>query len=184
MKRLIRNIILSSILVVALVSCNQGPSLQTYIVDHQEVNNFTSIDLPTSVVSFDESKLTDDQKQAYHSVKRLNFLGYRLKEGNQSEFDAEVAKVKDILNNKKYNELMRMGNNEDGKITVKYLGSETKIDELIVFGSANNQGFGILRVLGDDMQPDKMLKLIEAMKNADVDENQLQGFADFFKGFQ
>lgn len=181
MKKSIKNIILGCILVVALASCNQGPSLQTYFVDNQEVNNFTTIDLPVSVVSFDESKLTEEQKEAYHSVKRLNFLGYRLKDGNEAQYKSEIAKIKDILNNDKYHELMRMGNNEDGKLTIKYLGSETKIDELIVFGNANNQGFGILRVLGDDMQPDKMIKLIHAMKNADIDEDQLKGFADFFK---
>lgn len=182
MKKSIKNIIMSCILVVALVSCNQGPSLQTYFVDNQEVNNFTTIDLPTSVVSFDESKLTEAQKEAYHSIKRLNFLGYRLKEGNQAEYQQEITKINDILNNEKYHELIRMGNNKDGKLTIKYLGSDTKIEELIVFGNSNNQGFGILRVIGDDMQPDKMIKLINAMRDADVDEDQLKGFADFFKG--
>ncbi|MBT8394442.1 MAG: DUF4252 domain-containing protein, partial [Bacteroidia bacterium] len=74
-------VIIGSFLVTAFLSCNQGPTLQSYIVDNQETNNFTTIDLPTSVVSFDESKLTDDQKQAYESVKRLNFLGYSMKDG-------------------------------------------------------------------------------------------------------
>lgn len=183
MKRFVRNIVLGSLLVTVLMSCNQGPTLQSYIVDNQESNNFTTIDLPVSVVSFDESKLTADQKAAYHSVKRLNFLGYRLQKGNEAEYNAEMAEVKSILKDKKYHELMRMGNNEDGKIAIKYLGTEHQIDELIVFGNANNQGFGILRVLGDGMQPDKMVKLINALKNADVniDEGQLKGIADFFK---
>lgn len=181
MKRSIIKLITGCFLITALVSCNQGPSLQSYIVDNQETNNFTSIDLPTSVVSFDESKLTDDQKQAYKSVKRLNFLGYRMQEGNEAEFKAEVQKVKSILKDKKYKELMRMGNNEDGKVLIKYLGSETKIDELIVFGNANDQGFGILRVLGNNMQPKNMIKLVDAVQNADIDQDQLKGITDFFK---
>lgn len=181
MKRTITKILIGCLLITAFISCNQGPTLQSYYVDNQETNNFTTIDLPTSVVSFDEAKLTDDQKQAYKSVKRLNFLGYRLQEGNEAEFKAELAKVKSILNDNKYNELMRMGNNEEGKIVIKYLGSETKIDELIVFGNSNDQGFGIVRVLGKNMQPDKMMTLVDAMQNADIDEDQLKGITEFFK---
>ena len=181
MKRTITKIIIGCLLVTAFVSCNQGPTLQSYYVDNQETSNFTSIDLPTSVVSFDESQLTNDQKEAYNSVKRLSFLGYKLEEGNEVEFKAELAKVKTILKNDKYKELMRVGNNKDGKLIIKYLGSETKIDELIVFGNSNNQGFGIVRVLGKNMQPDKMMSLVEAMNKADIDENQLKGITEFFK---
>ncbi len=181
MKQSIIKLIVGSFLITAFISCNQGPTLQSYIVDNQETNNFTTIDLPTSVVSFDESKLTDDQKQAYKSVKRLNFLGYRMQDGNEAEYKAELQKVKSILKDKKYKELMRMGNNEDGKVLIKYLGSETKIEELIVFGNANDQGFGILRVLGKNMQPDNMVKLVDAMQNADIDEDQLKGITEFFQ---
>ena len=181
MKQSIIKLVIGSFLITAFISCNQGPTLQSYIVDNQETNNFTTIDLPTSVVSFDESKLTDDQKQAYKSVKRLNFLGYRMQDGNEAEYKAELQKVKSILKDKKYKELMRMGNNEDGKVLIKYLGSETKIEELIVFGNANDQGFGILRVLGKNMQPDNMVKLVDAMQNADIDEDQLKGITEFFQ---
>ncbi len=181
MKQSIIKLLIGSFLITAFISCNQGPTLQSYIVDNQETNNFTTIDLPTSVVSFDESKLTDDQKQAYKSVKRLNFLGYRMQDGNEAEYKAELQKVKSILKDKKYKELMRMGNNEDGKVLIKYLGSETKIEELIVFGNANDQGFGILRVLGKNMQPDNMVKLVDAMQNADIDEDQLKGITEFFQ---
>ncbi len=181
MKTPILKLIIGCFLITTIISCNQGPSLQSYFVDNQETNNFTTISLPTTVVSFDESKLTEDQKQAYNSVKRLNFLGYRMKEGNEVEYKAELQKVNSILKDKKYKELMRMGNNEDGKVIIKYLGNETKIDELIVFGNANDQGFGILRVLGKNMQPDNMVKLVDAMQNADIDEDQLKGITDFFK---
>lgn len=177
----ILKLIIGCFLITTIISCNQGPSLQSYFVDNQETNNFTTISLPTTVVSFDESKLTEDQKQAYNSVKRLNFLGYRMKEGNEVEYKGELQKVNSILKDKKYKELMRMGNNEDGKVIIKYLGNETKIDELIVFGNANDQGFGILRVLGKNMQPDNMVKLVDAMQNADIDEDQLKGITDFFK---
>lgn len=181
MQKSIKKILIGCFLVTVLVSCDQGPTLQSYFVDNQESNNFTNIELPTSVVSFDESKLTDDQKEAYNSVKRLNFLGYNLKEGNEAEYKAEISKVKNILKNEKYQELMRMGNKEDGSLMIKYLGSETEIDELIVFGTASDQGFGILRILGKNMEPAKMVKLMDAMKNAEIDEDQLKGITEFFR---
>ena len=181
MIQLIKKFVVGLFLIAAVTGCNQGPTLQSYIVDNQETSNFTTIDLPTSVVSFDQSQLTEDQKQAYNSVKRLNFLGYKLDEGNESEYKTELEKVRSILKNDRYKELMRMGNNEDGKVLIKYLGSETKIDELIVFGNMNDQGFGILRVLGKNMQPSNMVKLIDAMQKADIDEDQLKGITEFFQ---
>ena len=181
MKRTITKIILGCLLITAFIGCNQGPTLQSYYVDNQETNNFTTIDLPTNVVGFDEAKLSEDQKEAYKSVKRLSFLGYKLEKGNEAEFKTELAKIKTILKDDKYQELIRLGNNEDGKVIIKYLGSEEKIDELIVFGNANNQGFGIVRVLGNNMQPDKMLTLVDAMQNADINEDKLKGIAEFFK---
>ena len=181
MKRTITKIVLGCLLITVFIGCNQGPTLQSYYVDNQETNNFTTIDLPTTVVSFDEAKLNEDQKEAYKSVKRLSFLGYKLEKGNEDEFKAELAKVKTILKDDNYHELMRMGNNNDGKFIIKYLGSEEKIEELIVFGNANDQGFGIVRVLGKNMRPDKMLTLVDAMQNADINEDKLKGILEFFK---
>ncbi len=181
MQKSITKIIIGCFLIATFISCNQGPTLQSYYVDNQETSNFTSIDLPTNVVSFDESKLTDEQKEAYESVKRLSFLGYKLEEGNEAEYKSELAKVKTILNSDNYHELMRAGNSKDGKFVVKYLGSETKIDELIVFGNANDQGFGIIRVLGKNMEPKKMMTLMNALQNADFNEDQLNGITEYFK---
>lgn len=181
MKTSIKKIIVGCVMITAFIGCNQAPTLQSYYVDNQETNNFTSIDLPTSVVSFDETQLTKEQIEAYNSVKRLSFLGYKLDKGNESEFKTELAKVKTILKDDKYKELMRLGNNKDGKLVIKYLGSETQIDELIVFGNSSDQGFGIVRVLGNNMEPAKMISLIDALNKADIDEEQLKRITEFFE---
>src|SRR5690554_7201088 len=62
---------------IMLVSCNNGESLQTYFVDNQETPDFISADIPTTIVELDQTTLTEDQKEAYNSVKRLNFLGFK-----------------------------------------------------------------------------------------------------------
>ena len=180
MQRTIKHIVFVFLLTVVMVSCNDGKSLQTYFVENQETSNFISQDIPISMVKIDDSKFTDEQKEAYNSVKRLNFLGYRV-DGTEAEtFKAELAKVKTILNDEKYNDLMEFSD-KGNKIIVKYIGTDDDADEVVVFGSAKEYGFGIVRVLGDDMNPDKMVTLVSAMQSANVDENQIQDFMNFFK---
>src|SRR5690606_29185860 len=89
-----------------LVGCNDGMSMQRYFVDHQESKNFLAQDVPISMLNIDESTLTEDQKEAYKSVDRLNFLGYKMDSTNVDAFNSELATVKTILKNKKYNELI------------------------------------------------------------------------------
>jgi len=177
----IKTIITALILVVTLSSCNQGETLQSYYVMNQETPDFMSVDIPTSFVNLDKVTLTDEQTEAYESVDKLNMLAFELKEDNKEVYQAELAKVKTILANPKYEELFRGGNSTDGKIIIKYIGTDTSIDELIVFANSKEKGFGIVRVLGDDMEPAKIMTLGDALKDADFDDKQLQGFSDFFK---
>lgn len=180
MKQSVKNIVLAVFITFVLVRCNNGATLQRYFVDNQESGNFTAVDLPISIVNLDESKLTETQKEAYHSVKRLNFLGYKLDENNVESFNTELAKVKTILKDKKYNDLIEF-NDKQAKVIVKYLGDDENADEFVVFASSKDMGFGIVRVLGDHMSPEKMMTLVDAMKNSDIDASQLGGIMDFFK---
>lgn len=180
MQRTITYIVLSVLTAAMLISCNNGESLQGYFVDNQETTNFSSVDVPTTIVNFDEETLTKDQQEAYNSVKRLNFLGYKVKDNNVSDYNAEVTKVKRILNNEKYIDLIEF-NDKGAKVIVKYLGDEDVADELIVFASSKDVGFGIVRVLGNDMNPEKMATLVDAVQKADIDASQLDGIMDFFK---
>lgn len=181
MTSLIKHIVVMVILVTTLFSCDQNPSLQTYFVDHQEKSNFLSVDVPLSMLKIDENKLTDDQKEAYKSVQKLNMLAYKKDSVNSSDFNAEYAKVKTILDDKKYTELMRGGNSTDGKFMVKYLGEDDDIDEFILFGSSNDMGFAVVRVLGNDMDPNKLMKLSTVLQQGDFDDAQLNQVIDFFK---
>src|SRR5690606_8328980 len=108
---------------IMLVSCNNGESLQTYFVDNQETPDFISADIPTTIVELDQTTLTEDQKEAYNSVKRLNFLGFKLTENNHDVYAQELSKVTSILNDTKYMELMEF-NDRAAKVVVKYIGDD------------------------------------------------------------
>src|SRR5210317_1998704 len=106
----IKNLITMMVLVVTLTSCNQNPSLQTYFVDNELKPGFTSIDIPTSFLNIEETVLTEEQKEAYNSIDKLNMLAFVVSETNKAEYEVELSKVKDILKDTKYQELMRGGN--------------------------------------------------------------------------
>ena len=42
-------------------------------------------------------------------------------------------------------------------------------------------GFGIVRILGNNMRPEQMATLVDAVQNADFDASQFQEITDFFK---
>ncbi|WP_299100789.1 DUF4252 domain-containing protein [uncultured Winogradskyella sp.] len=169
------------LLITAFTSCNQGPTLQTYYVDNEEKAGFASFDVPTSFINVESVDMTEEQKEAYNSVDKLNVLTYMKEDTDSEVYKLELEKVKTILENPKYEELMRGGNSKDGKFVVKFLGDVERIDELIVFGSANNKGFMIARVLGDDMQPGELMKLGSVLEKANYDSTDLVGLKEFFK---
>lgn len=180
MQRIIKYILCTVLTTVFLVSCGDGVSLQRYYVDHQEAKSFITQDIPISMVKIDKSGFTEAQQEAYESVNKLNFLGYKADEGNTETYKAELEKVKTILKADKYTDLMEFSD-KGRKIVVKYIGDDEVADEVIVFGSAKEMGFGIIRILGDNMNPEKMGVLVHSLQNANVDENQIQDIMNFFK---
>ena len=169
------------LLVVAYTSCNQGPTLQTYFVDNQVKPGFLSVDAPISLLNIEEVNLTEEQKEAYESIDKLNILAYRLDNRNMAEYDAELANVKTILKNPKYEELMRGGNSVDGRFMVMFLGDVDNVDELILFGNAKDKGFVVARVLGNDMNAGKIMSLQSVLKDMDFENANLKGITDFIK---
>jgi len=172
---------MSLFIVVALTSCNYGETLQGYYVTNQETPNFISVDIPVSLVSVDNIELTNDQQDAYDSIDKLNMLGYTIGEDNQEEYKVELSKVQTLLKDDKYQELFRGGNSTDGKVNIKYIGDDDSIDELIIFGSANDRGFAIIRVLGDNMEPAKIIKLGDIVGELSSSETSVNDFMKFFE---
>ena len=169
------------LLVAAFTSCNQGTTLQNYYVDNELKPDFTSFDVPTSFINVENIEMTDEQREAYESVNKLNVLTYIEEDTNAEDYKLELEKIKIILKNPKYEELMRGGNSTDGKFVVKFLGDIESIDELIIFGNANNRGFMIARILGDNMNASKLMSLSSVLENAKFEDTDLNGLTDFFK---
>ncbi len=173
--------ILSGFLVLLIVSCSSNQSLQEYYVSSSENPNFISLDVPASILNLQSDKLTDSQKEGLASLRKLNILAFRATEENQSDFQIERNKVSSILGNSKYQELMKL-NSKYGKGTIKYLGDEEAIDEVVIYGSMDDKGFAIIRVLGNNMNPAHLVQLMGAIQNSDLDTAQFGEIGDFLKG--
>lgn len=175
-------IVLSILFVSAgFVSCNNEPSLQEYYIEKQSSSEFISLDLPASIVSLNEDS-SEETKEAMASIKKLNILAYKLNDSINDKYLTEFKKVKEILKNEKYNELIRMNHN-GANIIIKYLGTEEAIDEFIVLASDKNKGFALARVLGNKMNPEKIMKLAKNINEFDNDNeafSQIEGLLNEF----
>jgi len=164
-----------------LASCNSTPSLQKYFVDSKENNEFISVDLPANILQLKDTEVSDDIKQTLETIKKVNFLALQLTETNAALVDSEKEKVKAILKNPKFKQLMRL-NIGKGNVSVNYLGEEDAIDEVVIFGSDKEKGFALVRVIGENMNPADIFKLSQEIK-LDGDSNefkQLEGLLGSF----
>ena len=127
----------------------------------------------------DKIELSKDQQQAIDSIDKLNMLAYSLKDGTEDEFNTELAIIKTILKAEKYNELMRGGNKTEGKVYIKYIGEDSEIDELIIFGFSTDNGFAVIRVLGDDMELSKIMELENIVDQLDTENANVEDFMKF-----
>ena len=171
MKSQLRSILTILTLALFFVSCKDENSIQTYFVDHKEQPEFLSLDL--------SAKMTE-QKEAYNSVKKLDVLAYRVNDGDIVAYEQELQKAKKVLNNDKYEELMEF---KDNGISFKIstIGNENTVDEFLVLANSKEMGFTFVRVIGDEMKPEQLVKLITELQHADVDNNQLNQLFNYFK---
>ncbi len=179
MKTMIRTFVLATI--ILLSSCASQQSLQEYYVDNQENPNFIALDIPASILQMEEVELSDVQKEAVESLRKFNLLAFRKTSENVSEYKAEKAKVKEILKNEDFVELMKI-NSSYGKGVIKYLGEDDAIDEVIIYGDNKDQGFALIRVLGKDMNPGHVIHLMQAIQKSDYKGEGLGEIGKFLKG--
>ncbi|HET8737207.1 MAG TPA: DUF4252 domain-containing protein [Pricia sp.] len=168
-------------LLLLLVACSSTQSLQEYYVDSSENPNFLSVDLPVSLLNMEKVDLTTEQRSALESLRKLNLLAFKKTAGNTAEFQSEKAKVKAILKNGKFTELMKM-NTSYGRATITYLGDDDAIDEVVIYGDSDDKGFMLVRILGDNMNPAHMVQFLQALDKSDYNGEGLAQFGEFLKG--
>lgn len=165
---------------LGLVSCNNETSLQEYYVEHQNDRQYLAFDIPASLLTGDNSSLSAEHKATLETIRKVNILGFPKKEDNEAKYEEEKEKLSQILKAEKYKQLMRYGGN-NRKAELYYLGEEDAIDEIIVFGSDDEKGFGIARVTGDDMNPEDIIRLFKSFEKGELNIDGLPDLDGVFK---
>lgn len=168
------------LLSLGLVSCENETSLQEFYVENQNDKQYLAFDIPASLLTGENSRLTPEQRATLETIRKVNILGFPKKADNEAAFEQEQEKLSNILKSDKYNLLMKYGGG-NRKAELYYMGEEDAIDELIVFGSDEEKGFGIARVTGDDMNPEAIIRLFKSMEKGELDIQGLQNLNTMFK---
>ncbi|MFY0604335.1 MAG: DUF4252 domain-containing protein [Flavobacteriaceae bacterium] len=160
MKRL--TTVLSLMIVALLMTSCKNNSLQGYLVESQEKQGFITVDLPVSFLELKDQDVSDDVKETVKSIKKINVVGLPYK-NNEDAYEVEKEKLTKILSGDNYKSLMRM-NARGMKVNIYYTGDSDSIDEVIAFGYSKEAGVGIARLLGDNMNPAKIMEMMQSIK--------------------
>lgn len=176
---LVKYVIGISLAALTLFSCNNEQSLQRYLVDRQDDDSFLKIDIAASLLQTDSNSLSQEEKDILETVKKINVVAFPLNGENDAQYEGKKQELKDIISQDKYKTLMKFGSNSKGA-TLKYLGEEDAISEIIVFASDDEKGFALFRLLGDNMRPDQMIKLMNSIEKGDLDVSKLSSIGGLF----
>lgn len=175
------NIFTSALLaLLTLVSCNSNPSLQRYFVENTDNKDFISLDVSPDILNLEKTKLSAEQNEALKSFDKMNILAFKANATNQAQFETERAKVKAILKDPKYQELMKFGSGKDGA-SISYVGADDNIEEFVVFANRKENGFAVVRVLGKNMNPNNIMTLMSVLKESKINMEQLKPLQELIK---
>jgi len=154
---------------ILLISCDQRPTLQSYYVEKMEDSSFLIVNLPFELKDLFKNDLTPEETKVIANVEKLNLLIFRLKKGEELKYQRELSQIKSILENKKYHALMDFKAFNKGQGRLMFEGETDRIKEGIVFLNSTKMGFGVLRILGSDINPTALMKLAKK-----INPNQLK----------
>jgi|SaaInl0LU_22_DNA_1037365.scaffolds.fasta_scaffold30232_2 hypothetical protein len=169
-------LILASSLSV-LLSCQKQESLQSYFVSHQESPGFVQLDLPVSTFLTDDLDLSDREKEAWNSVRRLNMLAFVVDDTLNSA-NTEYKTVEQILKSSEYEQLLQM-KSEEFRSSVFSKGSEDKIDEMVLTLNQDGKRFLVARLLGNNMTLRKAGIIANSLDRVNFNATAMSQFEGF-----
>lgn len=167
--------------VILLWSCEDKPSLQKYFVKNTESPKFIAIDLASNIIKTDKIALSETEKAALESFEKMNILAFRTDSTNTAEYKKEIKEVKTILKDESYQQLMKAGSGNDGA-TIYFVGNDDEhIEEFVVLAGKKENGFAVVRVLGNDMNPTHIMNMLSLLQKSQVDMEQLKPLQQLMK---
>ena len=166
---------------IMLYSCEDKPTLQKYFVKNTESPKFIALDLASNIIKTDKVALSETEKAALESFEKMNILAFRADSINTSEYDKEIKEVKAILKDESYQQLMKAGSGNDGA-AIYFVGNDDEhIEEFVVLAGKKENGFAVVRVLGNDMNPTHIMNMLSLLQKSQVDMEQLKPLQQLMK---
>ena len=163
-----------------LVSCSSEPSLQKFFVESAAKKDFIALDVSSSILNLDKTKLSKEQELALASFDKMNIVAFKATPNNQIEYELEKSKLKTILKGEEYQELMMFGSGSAGA-SVSYIGTDDNIKEFIFYANKKENGFAVVRVTGDNMNPNNVMTLLSVLQKSEVNLDQLKPLEGLMK---
>ena len=144
-------------------SCSNKQSLQEYLVASQEKEGFMSFDLPVNFFQPKSDEVSQEVLETIKSIRKINVVALPYK-NNEEAYEIEKNTIKEILKDTDtYKSLMTM-KMQGANVKLYYTGNPEAIDEVIAFGYAKDMGVGIARILGENMNPSMIIKMMDDIK--------------------
>ena len=160
--------------VMLLCSCNDKPSLQKYFVENTESSKFIAVDLAPSIIKTDKMALSETEIAALKSFEKMNILAFRTDSTNSVGYEEEIKEVKTILKDESYQQLMKAGSGNDGA-AIYFVGEDDEhIEEFVVLVGKKENGFAVVRVLGNDMNSTHIMNMLSLLQKSQVNLDQLK----------
>ncbi|MFY8067764.1 MAG: DUF4252 domain-containing protein [Flavobacterium sp.] len=160
--------------VIILCSCEDKPSLQKYFVENTESSKFIAVDLAPSIIKTDKMALSETEIAALKSFEKMNILAFRTDSTNSVGYEEEIKEVKTILKDESYQQLMKAGSGNDGA-AIYFVGEDDEhIEEFVVLVGKKENGFAVVRVLGNDMNPTHIMNMLSLLQKSQVNLDQLK----------
>lgn len=162
------------------LSCSNKPTLQKYFVENTENKDFIAIDVSPSILNLEKVALSESEEKALKTFDKMNIIAFKKDSLNEVKFKDEVTKVKSILKGEEYQQLIKFGSSNQGA-AVYFVGEDDNIDEFVVYGNNATSGFAVVRILGDNMNPNDVMTLFELMRKSKIDLEQLKPLEGLLK---
>lgn len=175
----ITTLIVALFLAFSFTSC-QEESLQGYLVKSQEKSGFITFDVPASILQIKSDEVSEATKATLNTLKKINVVALPANNSNSDEVTAEKAALDKIFKGDQYKSLMRF-THSNIKVNLLYVGNDNEIDEVIAYGYSSEMGVGIARILGDNMNPSDIMKMMNEVK-FDGSGVDLKQFSAIFSG--
>ena len=170
--RLVAMVVVST---MAFGACSTNPSVQRYIVDHENREGFASFTVPAGIIQIQENAEVDPESaEALNKLNNLVVLRYERFEEAPELFEEYLTELHTCLSPERYEDIFMMN---DGKmrfsLKVKQ-GNSNRLNEVIAL-MEQSDSFMLARLTGE-IEPDKLAQLIRKIDYRSMMENeQLKG---------